>query len=125
VDRTLSLHLPTREPERGLMKQPEYPFPISTSIYLLIKLFLTLRGVQDKIFLLSMALLDETYYAVLIRDREKSAKAKTCAACQETISASESLLNKTRCLFRQRVQTAVLEKTVTKPITATSRLDRR
>jgi len=43
----------------------------STSKYWLEKLFLTLRGTQDDIVLTGTVWLDETYYAVLMRDKER------------------------------------------------------
>lgn len=43
---------------------------LSTSKYWLEKLFLTLEGSQDSIVLSGNVWLDETYYAVLMRDRE-------------------------------------------------------
>mgnify|MGYP001023058854 FL=1 len=44
---------------------------LSTSKYWLEKLFLTLQGSQNDILLDDTVWLDETYYAVLMRDREK------------------------------------------------------
>lgn len=45
---------------------------LSTSKYWLEKLFLTLQGSQDRIVLSDKVWLDETYYAVLMRDREQN-----------------------------------------------------
>lgn len=44
---------------------------LSTSKYWLEKLFLTLQGSQDSIVLSGNVWLDETYYAVLMRDRDR------------------------------------------------------
>lgn len=44
---------------------------ISTSKYWLEKLFLTLQGYQDSIVLSNTVWLDETYYSVIMRDRER------------------------------------------------------
>ena len=45
----------------------------STSKYWLETLFLTLEGSQDNIVLEGTVWLDETYYSVLIKDRERDA----------------------------------------------------
>ena len=45
---------------------------ISTSKYWLEKLFLTLDGYQDNIVLSDTVWLDETYYAVIMRDRQRN-----------------------------------------------------
>ena len=44
---------------------------LSTSKYWLDKLFLTLQGTQDSIMLSGTVWLDETYYSVLMRDKER------------------------------------------------------
>lgn len=45
---------------------------LSTSKYWLEKLFLTLQGSQDSIVLSGKVWLDETYYSILMRDRERN-----------------------------------------------------
>lgn len=45
---------------------------ISTSKYWLEKLFLTLEGFQDNIILEDTIWLDETYYSLIMRDRERN-----------------------------------------------------
>ena len=47
---------------------------LSTSKYWLEKLFLTLQGSQDGIILSGKVWLDETYYSVIMRDRERDEK---------------------------------------------------
>ena len=49
---------------------------ISTSKYWLEKLFLTLEGYQDSIVLSGKVWLDETYYSVIMRDRERDKDGK-------------------------------------------------
>ena len=49
---------------------------ISTSKYWLEKLFMTLDGYQDDIVLSNKVWLDETYYAVIMRDREHTEDGK-------------------------------------------------
>lgn len=49
---------------------------ISTSKYWLEKLFLTLRDYQDTIILSDTIWLDETYYSVMMRDRERDNNGK-------------------------------------------------